>query len=207
MNKLQTLQYHPTVEIRMIMQDNEPWWLLLDVCKVLNIQNSREVVKRLDDDEKSVDSIDTPSGPHKMTIINESGLYSVILWADKPEAKTFKRWITHEVLPSIRRTETCSISTNPTTYNTPLHSLETSPLSTTSQLLLRVLQDLSYAMPTACGEVQISNRRLARLMGLGSNNMLIAARKELVKAGYIEFSPGIRNYPSIYQIRKNSGLA
>jgi anti-repressor protein len=73
------------------------------VCEVLGIGNNRDVVARLDDDEKGVDNIDTLGGFQKLTIISESGLYSVIMLSRKLEAKQFKRWITHEVLPSIRK--------------------------------------------------------------------------------------------------------
>lgn len=74
-----------------------------DVCECLDIGNSRDAVAALDEDEKGVDSIDTPGGAQEMSIISEAGLYSLILRSRKPEAKAFKRWITHEVLPSIRR--------------------------------------------------------------------------------------------------------
>jgi prophage antirepressor-like protein len=103
MNELQVFKYN-TAEVRTVIINGEPWWVLKDVCDVLEIGNSRDVVVRLDDDEKGVDSIDTLGGKQKMTIINESGLYSVILRSDKPEAKNFRRWITHEVLPAIRKT-------------------------------------------------------------------------------------------------------
>jgi hypothetical protein len=77
---------------------------LKDVCDVLDIGNSRDVATRLDDDEKGVGTIDTLRGAQEVTIINEGGLFNVILLSRKPEAKKFKRWVTHEVLPSIRRT-------------------------------------------------------------------------------------------------------
>lgn len=82
----------------------EPWFVAKDVCNALGIKNSRDAVDRLDDDEKGVVQTDTLGGPQKVTIVNESGLYSLILRSDKPEAKAFKRWITHEVLPAIRKT-------------------------------------------------------------------------------------------------------
>ena len=101
-NELHIFKYEEK-EVRTVMRDNEPWWVLKDVCDVLGIGNSRDVTTRLDNDEKGVDSIDTPGGKQEMTIITESGLYNVILRSDKPEAKNFKRWITHEVLPAIRK--------------------------------------------------------------------------------------------------------
>jgi anti-repressor protein len=76
--------------------------VLKDVCDVLEIGNSRDVSARLDDDEKGVGIIDTLGGKQELTVISESGLYSTILLSRKPEAKKFKRWVTHEVLPSIR---------------------------------------------------------------------------------------------------------
>lgn len=80
------------------------WFVAADICAALTIGNSRMATDRLDDDEKGVSSIDTPSGMQEMTIINESGLYSLILGSRKPEAKRFKKWVTSEVLPSIRKT-------------------------------------------------------------------------------------------------------
>lgn len=89
--------------VRTVIREGAPWWVVKDVCAVLDIGNSRDVTSRLDSDEKGVDIIDTLGGPQEVSIINESGLYSVILVSRKPEAKKFKRWITHEVLPSIRK--------------------------------------------------------------------------------------------------------
>jgi anti-repressor protein len=102
MNKLTIFNYEGNT-VRTVMKDGSPWWVLRDVCSVLEIGNSRDVMARLDSDEKGVDIIDTPGGKQEVSIINESGLYSVILVSRKPEAKKFKRWVTHEVLPSIRR--------------------------------------------------------------------------------------------------------
>ena len=102
MNKITLFNYEGNT-VRTVMKDGNPWWVLKDVCSVLEIGNSRDVMARLDSDEKGVDIIDTPGGKQEVSIINESGLYSVILVSRKPEAKKFKRWVTHEVLPSIRR--------------------------------------------------------------------------------------------------------
>lgn len=102
MNTLQVFSYNGA-QIRTVEQNGEPWWVLKDVCDILGIANSRDVVNRLDDDEKGVGQIDTLGGAQEMTIISESGLYNVILRSDKPEAKPFRKWVTAEVLPSIRR--------------------------------------------------------------------------------------------------------
>ena len=102
MSEIRIFNYN-SVEVRTIQNDGEPWFVLTDVCNVLHIGNSRDVVARLDHDEKGVGQIDTLGGKQEMTIINESGLYNVILRSDKPEAKPFRKWVTSEVLPTIRR--------------------------------------------------------------------------------------------------------
>ncbi|MBR1734984.1 MAG: phage antirepressor [Alphaproteobacteria bacterium] len=102
MNELKIFNYKNN-EVRTTIKDGEIWWVLKDVSDVLGLSNSRRVAERLDDDEKGVTLSDTLGGTQKITIINESGLYKVILRSDKPEAKKFMNWITHEVLPSIRK--------------------------------------------------------------------------------------------------------
>ena len=96
-------EYEGTV-IRTKLIDDEPWFVAADVCKALGLAHGRDAVAALDSDEKGVDSIDTLGGKQSVTIINEPGLYSLVLSSRKPEAQAFKRWITHEVLPSIRKT-------------------------------------------------------------------------------------------------------
>lgn len=93
-----------TQSVRVIMIDDAPWFVATDVCNALGIENNRNATARLDDDEKGVRTMDTPSGQQELTIINESGLYSLILGSRKPEAKRFKKWVTAEVLPAIRKT-------------------------------------------------------------------------------------------------------
>ncbi len=91
-------------QIRHVMIDGEPWFVLADVCRVLEITNSRNVTAALDEDEKGVTTMDTLGGQQELTIVNESGLYSLILRSRKPHAKVFKKWVTSEVLPAIRKT-------------------------------------------------------------------------------------------------------
>ena len=104
MNDLQIFIYGGE-QLRTIQKPDGLWWVLRDVCQVLGISNHKMVAQRLDEDEVSLaDLIDVMGRTQKTTIINEPGLYAVILRSDKPEAKAFKRWVTHDVLPSIRRT-------------------------------------------------------------------------------------------------------
>ena len=103
MNKLQIFNYNNNA-VRTIEKDGEPWFVLKDVCNVLGISKYRDTAERLDADERASVRVDTLGGKQEMTCINESGLYNVILRSDKPEAKPFRKWITAEVLPAIRKT-------------------------------------------------------------------------------------------------------
>lgn len=91
--------------VRTVIISGEPWFVAKDVCDVLNHSNHKVAVSRLDKDEVSkVYLTDTLGRNQRTTVVNEYGLYSLILTSNKPEAKEFKRWITHEVIPSIRKT-------------------------------------------------------------------------------------------------------
>lgn len=92
-------------EIRAQEIEGEPWFVLKDVCDTLGILKTADVAKRLDSDEVDlIDLVDSKGRKQEMTIINESGLYAVVIRSDKPNAKRFRKWITSEVLPSIRKT-------------------------------------------------------------------------------------------------------
>lgn len=102
MNQITTFNYSAT-SLRVVTKDKEPWFVAADVCALLTLGNTHMAIERLDDDEKGVSSIDTLGGSQEMTVVNESGLYSLILGSRKPEAKKFKKWVTSEVLPAIRK--------------------------------------------------------------------------------------------------------
>lgn len=104
MNDMQVFTNNMFGQVRVIQREGEPWFVAADVCKSLEIGNSRQAVARLDDDEKGVISTDTLGGQQQVTIVNEPGLYTLVLGSRKPEARLFKRWITHEVIPAIRKT-------------------------------------------------------------------------------------------------------
>ena len=95
---------YSSVQVRTITTGpDEIWFVLKDVCDALGHSNSRMVFKRLDDDEKGVHQMDTLGGKQSLQVVNEAGLYNVILRSDSDKAKPFRRWVTHEVLPSIRK--------------------------------------------------------------------------------------------------------
>ncbi|UOQ58131.1 phage antirepressor [Leucobacter allii] len=90
--------------VRVIVLEGDPWFVLADLCNVLEISNVGNVAARLDDDVKGIHTADTPGGRQQMTIVSEAGMYEVVLLSRKPEARAFKRWVTGAVLPQIRRT-------------------------------------------------------------------------------------------------------
>ncbi|MER6488779.1 BRO family protein [Streptomyces virginiae] len=90
------------VEVRTVVRDGEPWWVAADVAAALGLSNLHSSLANLDEDERTLHNVE--SGQRSMSVINESGLYSMILRSRKPEAKSFKRWVTREVLPAIRKT-------------------------------------------------------------------------------------------------------
>lgn len=103
MNDIQIFNYQ-THEVRTVQKDGEPWFVLRDVCRAIGISHVKDTADRLDPDEVGQTEVtDSLGRQQETTIINESGLYNVILRSDKPEAKPFRKWVTSEVLPSIRR--------------------------------------------------------------------------------------------------------
>ena len=111
MNELRTWTFSGS-EVRTVEVNGEPWWVLKDVCTVLEMGANRagEVVKRLEADEyDSIGLTDSLGREQSAYIVNESGLYSVILRSDKPQAKPFRKWVTAEVLPAIRKTGSYSV--------------------------------------------------------------------------------------------------
>ena len=97
-------------KVRVVMRDGEPWFVAKDVCDCLGVSNSRDAVARLDDDEKDVGKADTLGGCQDMMLISESGLYTLVMRSNKPDAKVFRKWVTGEVLPSIRKTGSYSVN-------------------------------------------------------------------------------------------------
>lgn len=105
MDPLQKVFNYRDQQVRTVVKDGEPWFVAKDVCDVLGITDARKSVNLLDEDERnSVPITDSLGRDQETFIINEPGLYSLILRSRKPEAKQFKRWITHEVIPMIRKT-------------------------------------------------------------------------------------------------------
>lgn len=100
-NRIQVFKNQEFGELRTVTKDGEPWFVAVDVCKILEIVNTTDAIKRLDDDEKARLSLGIQGGD--TNCLSESGLYSLTLGSRKPQARPFKRWVTHDVIPSIRK--------------------------------------------------------------------------------------------------------
>jgi anti-repressor protein len=103
MNELKVFSNENLGQVRVIDQDGEPYFVLKDVCDVLGLTDTSKTAERLDEDDLARTKLVSGGQEREMYIVNESGLYNVILRSDKPQAKQFKKWITSEVLPTIRK--------------------------------------------------------------------------------------------------------
>lgn len=103
MSTMQIFEKAEFGKVRVVEHEGQPWFVAKDVCECLGLDTSN-LSKMLDEDEKGTYTVRTPGGKQEMSIVSEPGLYSLVLRSRKPEAKAFKRWVTHEILPSIRNT-------------------------------------------------------------------------------------------------------
>lgn len=111
-------------KLNLYQVDGEPWFVAKDVCDILELGRQQDSTRYLDEDEKRECLVNTPSGKQSMVSVNEPGLYSLIIRSRKPEAKAFKRWITHEVLPTIRKTGSYATNTAQASLKTATGLLE-----------------------------------------------------------------------------------
>lgn len=207
MNNIQEFLYENS-PIRMIESNGETWWVLKDICKLLSIENHKNITKRLEEDEVGTFELPHPQSKEKkleMLCVNESGLYSVILRSDKPEAKAFRRWITHEVLPEIHRTGG---------YNAiNAEILEDSSLTAASKTIFMYLCKCAKGK----SEFIISRSKVLNDLKMGTD-MYANHLNKLKQAGYICSEPcrnekgricGIKfyiNYPNSLKRLENNGF-
>jgi anti-repressor protein len=151
MNELKIFEKEEFGKVRVVGHDGDPWFVAKDVCECLELGNPRSSLALLDEDEKGVHSVDTPGGKQEMTIVSEPGLYSLILRSRKPEAKAFKRWVTHDILPSIRKTGGYGVAALPQTYIEALEALVES-----EKAKQKALETVEYQKPL----VQIAETRI-----------------------------------------------
>lgn len=185
--------------VRVIVRNGEPWFVLADVCRVLEIGNSRDAAARLDGDEKAdVDITDTSSNGttqrRGMSIINESGLYSLILTSRKEAAKRFKKWVTAEVLPTIRKTGRYDAA--PAQHQIPKTYAEALRLAAQqAEELEKAQAKIAAAAPKVEFFDAVSNavncqtvEEVAKALGTGQNRMFKFLRDEgLLKANNLPY--------------------
>lgn len=131
--------------IRVILINDEPWFIANDLCAVLALANSRDALSRLDDDEKGVGSTDTLGGNQSLNIVSESGMYSLVLGSRKPEARRFKKWVTSDLLPTLRRTGRYSLTDQPR----PIASADIDPPRIMAAVALANAARKLYGLATA----------------------------------------------------------
>ena len=172
MNELQVFNNAMFGNVRIILQGNEPWFVAKDVCDCLDLSNSRKALSRLEDDEKGVTSSDTLGGKQEMATVNEYGLYSLVLSSRKPEAKEFKRWITHEVLPSLRKYGTYSMNI-PRTLPDALkaYASEIEAHNQTKALLEEQKPKVLFADAVSTSDTDILIGDLAKLLNQNGHNI------------------------------------
>lgn len=177
---MQTFNYDNN-QVRTVLQDGEPWFVLKDVCKVLNLSTPKRVAERLDNDEVSLTHlIDAIGRSQKTTIINESGLYGVILRSDKPQAKPFRRWVTHEVLPAIRKTGSYTDTENKFSKFCPV-SFERAKATMLVQQRNRLAGRSLREMPLTWREIYID---FSGVLGYNINNK--AKEQNTTKISFLE---------------------
>lgn len=158
--------------VRIILQDNEPWFVAKDVCECLAISKHRDAISRLDTDERGSLKVDTLGGKQEMATVNEYGLYSLVMSSRKPEAKEFKRWITHEVLPSLRKYGTYSMDI-PRTLPDALkaYASEIEQHNKTKALLEAQRPKVIFADAVSASDTDILIGDLAKLLNQNGHNI------------------------------------
>lgn len=104
MSEVTVFNFDGTREVRTVVRDEEPWFVAKDICDILELTDVSQTVQSLDDDEKGTYTVRTLGGNQRMSVVSESGLYALVFKSRKPEAKAFRKWVTSEVLPTIRKT-------------------------------------------------------------------------------------------------------
>lgn len=138
MNEVSIFKFEESFTVRTVTKDNEPWFVAKDICDVLGLTNITEALRNLEDDERGSEFLNTSGGRQKVVIISESGLYALVIRSNKPNARKFRKWITSEVLPSIRKTGKYAAPVQP---ELPLQASQTDMETQTGARKLQMLLD------------------------------------------------------------------
>lgn len=191
-------------DVRILLQGDKPWFVAKDVCDCLEIKNTTDALKRLDDDERARFNLGRQG---ETNIVNEYGLYSLVLSSRKPEAKIFKRWITHDVLPALRKTGSYSMNI-PQTLPEALRAYadEVEQHNKTKALVEAQRPKVIFADAVSTSDTDILIGDLAKLLNqnghnIGQNRLFERLRKE----GYLISRKG-NSYNSPTQKAMELGL-
>ena len=160
-NKIQVFENPEFGEVRTLAIDGEPWAAAIDVAKALGYKEPQKAIRtHVDPEDKGVSKMDTPGGNQEVVIINESGLYSLILSSKLPKAKAFKRWVTSEVLPTLRKTGSYSVKPEP-----PVFEPKRTSVGEIASLLLQIRQ-IQKAQGTSSRKIAFTAQRLCEQFGI-----------------------------------------
>ncbi|WP_052054076.1 phage antirepressor KilAC domain-containing protein [Corynebacterium freneyi] len=191
-------------EVRVIQgDDGEPRWVAADVAKVLGYSATAAMTRSLDDDEKGVQNLHTPGGEQELATITESGLYSVILRSRVPAARDFKRWVTGEVLPQIRKTGSYSA---PLSDDEIVHRALQLTYRKVQELEAKVAEDapkVAYHDEFVADEDLIQFRTLANQLEVGEKHLrqVLMARGWIYRRDYQRWSNKKNGLVTEYQWR------
>ena len=160
-NKIQVFENPEFGEVRTLAIDGEPWAAAIDVAKALGYKEPQKAIRtHVDPEDKGVSKMDTPGGNQEVVIINESGLYSLILSSKLPKARAFKRWVTSEVLPTLRKTGSYSVKPEP-----PVFEPKRTSVGEIASLLLQIRQ-IQKAQGTTSRKIAFTAQRLCEQFGI-----------------------------------------
>lgn len=159
-------------QVRVLEIDGEPWFVASDVARILGYRDAANLCRRLDDDDRGTRSVSTPGGEQRMTVVSEPGLYAAVLGSQVPGARDFKRWVTHEVLPQIRRTGQ---------YGAPVRELSG------PELMARALIEADSTIKAQAAELEAARPKVEvadRLLDATTDLSVRDAANALTRAGF-----------------------
>lgn len=196
MNQLQVFDFE-NHNVRTVVVENEPHFIGRDIASILGYSNSRDALTRhVDEEDRGVAKLDTPGGKQNQTIINESGLYSLIFASRLESAKRFKRWVTSEVLPTIRKTGS---------YETPkdpmeIMRLQFEALDQTNKEVKTIKEDVTYLkdeVKLEVGEYNFLSKNINRVVMETISTFAYANTNEVRSQLYKDINSGVNQITGV----------
>ena len=180
--ELQTFNFN-VMPVRVVTMDGEPWFVATDVALILGYQSTKDATRLLDDDEKGGHILPTPGGAQELTVVSESGLYNLILRSRKPEARPFRKWVTGEVLPGIRKTGSYTLAPQPALPQSMPEALRQLADSLEAEAKAKAALELAAPKIEAFDALMDSGttylvREAAKLLGIGQNRLYAFMRQQ-----------------------------